>query len=76
MEEAPVSADAPRFAPLGAREERTADWLHKRSPRASALLIGVVMALLPAEVRVLGAPGRPRARAPDGLASADVDISV
>ncbi|HRC07674.1 MAG TPA: GGDEF domain-containing protein [Miltoncostaeales bacterium] len=46
MEEAPVSADAPRFAPLGAREERTADWLHKRSPRASALLIGVVMALL------------------------------
>ena len=41
-----MPADAPRFAPLGAREERIADWLHKRSPRASALLIGVVMALL------------------------------
>lgn len=33
-------------APLGAREERTARWLHKRSSRASALIIGLVMALL------------------------------
>jgi diguanylate cyclase (GGDEF)-like protein len=46
MEDAPVPDHASPSAPLGVREERTARWLHKRSSRASALMIGLVMALL------------------------------
>jgi len=46
MEDTPVPDLAQRSAPLGAREERTARWLHKRSPHATALIIGLVMALL------------------------------